>query len=404
MVAVVGSSGSGKSTLLHCLGLLDTPDVGEVRLDGKRIDNGPDRRRDALRNGTFGFIFQFYHLLPELSALENVMLPHMIRHGVLSYYRERRAIRAEATALLERVGLGHRLDHKPTELSGGEMQRTAIARALVTSPDVLLADEPTGNLDAATGQSILELLRDLNRERGLTMMMVTHDLRSPGKPTGSSGSPKGGSRSGPPSWPDSPRATKGEGDRLPSRRGPLSLPDPGVRFEMSLKVYIGGKYFDKADAKISVYDHGLLYGDGDLRRHPVLQRPRLPPQGPRRPPLRLGQGDPPRHPDQPRGDGAGRHRHPRPQQAGRRLHPPDRHPRRRQPGPRPPQDHRPADHLHHRLDQPLPARAVRARPEDHHRRDDPDHPAALNPGSSRSTTSTTSWPRSRGPTPAASKP
>ena len=181
MVAVVGSSGSGKSTLLHCLGLLDTPDVGEVRLLGKRIDNGPDRRRDSLRNGTFGFIFQFYHLLPELSALENVMLPHMIRHGVVSYFHQRRTIRAEATALLERVGLGHRLDHKPTELSGGEMQRTAIARALVTNPAVLLADEPTGNLDATTGQSILELLRDLNRERGLTMMMVTHDLAIAGQ-------------------------------------------------------------------------------------------------------------------------------------------------------------------------------------------------------------------------------
>jgi len=181
MVAVVGSSGSGKSTLLHCLGLLDTPDVGEVRLDGKRIDNGPDRRRDSLRNGTFGFIFQFYHLLPELSALENVMLPHLIRHGVLSYFNQRKQIRVEATALLERVGLGHRLDHKPTELSGGEMQRTAIARALVTNPAVLLADEPTGNLDAGTGQGVLELLRDLNRERGLTMMMVTHDLAIAGQ-------------------------------------------------------------------------------------------------------------------------------------------------------------------------------------------------------------------------------
>ena len=181
MVAVVGSSGSGKSTLLHCLGLLDTPDVGEVRLLGRRIDDGPDRRRDGLRNRTFGFIFQFYHLLPELTALENVMLPHMIRHGVVGYFRERKRIRAEATGLLERVGLGHRLGHRPTELSGGEMQRTAIARALVTEPEVLLADEPTGNLDAATGQSILELLRDLNRERGLTMMMVTHDLKIAGQ-------------------------------------------------------------------------------------------------------------------------------------------------------------------------------------------------------------------------------
>ena len=181
MIAVVGSSGSGKSTLLHCLGLLDTPDVGEVRLDGRRIDNGPDRRRDSLRNGTFGFIFQFYHLLPELSALENVMLPHMIRHGVFRYLKERKRVRSEATALLERVGLGHRLHHKPTELSGGEMQRTAIARALVTNPAVLLADEPTGNLDAATGLGVLDLLRDLNQERGLTMMLVTHDLTIAGQ-------------------------------------------------------------------------------------------------------------------------------------------------------------------------------------------------------------------------------
>ncbi len=181
MVAVVGSSGSGKSTLLHCLGLLDSPDVGAVRLGGKRIDNASQRHRDVLRNQTFGFIFQFYHLLPELTALENVMLPHMIRHGVLSYFPLRKQIRSDATALLERVGLGHRLHHKPTELSGGEMQRTAIARALVTDPEVLLADEPTGNLDAATGRGVLDLLRDLNRERGLTMMMVTHDLAIAGQ-------------------------------------------------------------------------------------------------------------------------------------------------------------------------------------------------------------------------------
>ena len=178
LVAVVGSSGSGKSTLLHVLGLLDTPDAGSVWLDGERIDDGPDRRRDALRNRTFGFIFQFYHLLPELTALENVMLPapdpprRPCRTG-----RCGRRSGAEATALLERVGLGHRLDHRPSELSGGEMQRAAIARALAGGPEILLADEPTGNLDAATGQGVLELLRDLNRERGLTMMMVTHDLQ-----------------------------------------------------------------------------------------------------------------------------------------------------------------------------------------------------------------------------------
>ncbi len=179
-VAIVGASGSGKSTLLHLLGLLDAPDAGSIRLDGRSIDDLPNRRRDMLRNRTFGFIFQFYHLLPELSALENVMMPHMIRHGLFSYMAARGSIRAEATALLERVGLGHRLDHKPTELSGGEMQRAAIARALCGGPSILLADEPTGNLDAEAGRGILDLLRDLNRERGLTMMMVTHDLQIAG--------------------------------------------------------------------------------------------------------------------------------------------------------------------------------------------------------------------------------
>lgn len=175
LVAVVGASGSGKSTLLHSLGLLDSPDSGSVALEGKRIDNRRDRERDALRNGVFGFVFQFYHLLPELTALENVMMPQLIRHGVWSYLVHRGSIRREAAELLERVGLGHRLDHKPSELSGGEMQRAAIARSLAGGPSILLADEPTGNLDEKSGQGVIELLRDLNRERGLTMMMVTHD-------------------------------------------------------------------------------------------------------------------------------------------------------------------------------------------------------------------------------------
>jgi lipoprotein-releasing system ATP-binding protein len=177
LVAIVGQSGSGKSTLLHLLGLLDAPDKGHVELDGSRIDDLPDRRRDLIRNQTFGFIFQFYHLMPELSALENVMLPHMIRHGFLGYLSKRKQIRAQATEILERVGLGHRLSHRPAELSGGEIQRAAIARALCSSPEIVLADEPTGNLDAATGQGVLDLLRDLNRERGLTMILVTHDLQ-----------------------------------------------------------------------------------------------------------------------------------------------------------------------------------------------------------------------------------
>src|SRR5947199_5488068 len=118
LVAVVGASGSGKSTLLHVLGLLDGPDAGSVLLDGARIDDRPDRQRDALRNRTFGFIFQFYHLLPELSALENVMMPRLIRHGLWSYLSRRKEVRREASALLERVGLGHRLGHRPSELSG----------------------------------------------------------------------------------------------------------------------------------------------------------------------------------------------------------------------------------------------------------------------------------------------
>jgi lipoprotein-releasing system ATP-binding protein len=175
MVAVVGASGSGKSTLLHITGLLDAPDSGTVMVDSRRIDDRPERHRDAMRNRLFGFIFQFYHLLPELTALENVMMPHLIRHGVWSYWKERRRIRHDAAELMERVGLGHRLDHRPAELSGGEMQRAAIARALAGRPSILLADEPTGNLDAASGQGVLDLLRDLNRERGLTMILVTHD-------------------------------------------------------------------------------------------------------------------------------------------------------------------------------------------------------------------------------------
>jgi lipoprotein-releasing system ATP-binding protein len=175
LVSIIGASGSGKSTLLHVLGLLDAPDGGSVRLENRRIDNLSDRERDVLRNRTFGFVFQFYHLLPELSALENVMMPQLIRCGFWPYWTKRGAIRREAAELLERVGLGHRLDHRPSEMSGGEMQRAAIARAIAGGPSIILADEPTGNFDAASGQGVIDLLRDLNRERGLTMIMVTHD-------------------------------------------------------------------------------------------------------------------------------------------------------------------------------------------------------------------------------------
>jgi lipoprotein-releasing system ATP-binding protein len=175
-LSVVGASGSGKSTMLHLLGTLDRPDRGDIRLAGERIDNLPAERRDQLRNGTFGFIFQFYHLLPELSALENVLMPQMIAHSAWGWFGRRRPLRQWASELLERVGLGHRLRHRPHELSGGEMQRAAIARALVNRPRILLADEPTGNLDADTGAEIVRLLRDLNHDEGLTIIMVTHNL------------------------------------------------------------------------------------------------------------------------------------------------------------------------------------------------------------------------------------
>lgn len=175
LTAMIGRSGSGKSTLLHLLASLDQPDAGEVHFCGERIDNSSRRRRDQYRNRDIGIIFQFYHLLPELTALENVLMPMMINRSVGAYFRGRREARQRAAALLERVGLGHRQSHKPRELSGGEMQRAAIARALMSDPKVLLADEPTGNLDNQTGQQILGLLHELNREEGLTIAMVTHD-------------------------------------------------------------------------------------------------------------------------------------------------------------------------------------------------------------------------------------
>ena len=174
-VSIVGQSGSGKTTLLHVMGLLDSPSVGEVLLDGDRIDDLPPKTRDELRNRVFGFVFQFYHLLPELSVLENVLVPLMIRHSILGYWRRRREFREQACEIIDKVGLTHRLKHRPSELSGGEMQRAAIARALVAKPEILLADEPTGNLDAGTGQEIMGLLRNLNEQDGLTIVLVTHD-------------------------------------------------------------------------------------------------------------------------------------------------------------------------------------------------------------------------------------
>lgn len=174
-LAIIGQSGSGKSTLLHVLGTLDSPDQGEICFDGQRIDQLPGADRDLLRNRYFGMIFQFYHLLPELTTLENVLAPLMIAENVWGFFRRRKQHKAVALQLLETVGLGHRLKHLPSELSGGEMQRAAIARALVTQPQLLLADEPTGNLDHDTGQEILDILFSLNRQQNLTIVMVTHD-------------------------------------------------------------------------------------------------------------------------------------------------------------------------------------------------------------------------------------
>src|SRR5262245_17318448 len=175
-LSIVGASGSGKSTLLHLLGTLDRPDGGQILLDGRRIDDLPNHDRDHLRNHVFGFIFQFYHLLPELTVLENLMTPHLIRHSVWGWLRHRRPVKRQAEELLEKVGLAARRKHRPRELSGGERQRASIARALMRSPQILLADEPTGNLDAATGAETLRLLRDLNRQEGLTILMVTHNM------------------------------------------------------------------------------------------------------------------------------------------------------------------------------------------------------------------------------------
>ncbi len=175
LLSIVGQSGSGKSTLMHLMGLLDSPDVGEIYLDGDRIDDLPVRSRDELRNRVFGFIFQFYHLLPELTLLENVLAPQMIRYSMWDFWKRRRELRDEAREMIDRVGLSHRLKHRPNELSGGEMQRAAIARALVGRPQVLLADEPTGNLDRKTGREIMDLLCGLNQSKDLTIVMVTHD-------------------------------------------------------------------------------------------------------------------------------------------------------------------------------------------------------------------------------------
>lgn len=167
--AIVGPSGVGKSTLLHLLGALDRPTAGEIFYEDVSLGQLDDGQLASFRNQTVGFIFQFHHLLPEFSALENVMMPLLVARRKWAHAQE------IAASLLREVGLESRLSHRPPELSGGELQRVAIARALATGPKVILADEPTGNLDTKTGDAAFELLRRLNRERGLTLIMVTHN-------------------------------------------------------------------------------------------------------------------------------------------------------------------------------------------------------------------------------------
>jgi len=172
LIAIVGSSGSGKSTLLHCLGALDRPSTGKIVIDGQAIETFGDDALSAFRRRRLGFVFQFFNLVPTLSAIENVMLPALLDG------RPAREIQSKAKDLLDLVGLGARANHKPGQLSGGEMQRVAIARAFVNEPALVLADEPTGNLDSKTGLIVLELLSRMVRERGQSVVMVTHDVKA----------------------------------------------------------------------------------------------------------------------------------------------------------------------------------------------------------------------------------
>lgn len=230
--SIVGPSGAGKSTLLQLLGALDSPDSGSIQFNGTEIATMTDEQQSTFRRHQVGFVFQFFNLLPTLTAWENVALP-MLLDG-----RRLRQVRADAVALLDRVGLGDRIDHRPAELSGGQMQRVAVARALMMDPPLILADEPTGNLDSSTGAAIMELLRDVSRTDGAgrAVVMVTHDLGAASQTdrviTVQDGAVKsdlaGRPRAAPPPAPRNGRHSAGRGDQ-PTDVFPIVITDPPRR-------------------------------------------------------------------------------------------------------------------------------------------------------------------------------